>query len=168
MPRLLRLLHLSAPAAAFVILFMTAVAPAGAEGILYAVPNEPPPSKESVDFTNHLNHRVHHLPQSLNPPTAETPAQVEARIRTLERGVILQPARTKGRGRGNQGEPTGHPGSVATEADGASVGHGSHATAAVTDAPAPLTVAFVGAGVLAALGLLFSARGMRRQRVRTG
>src|SRR6185369_11508101 len=77
-PMLLGAYRLSATAAAILILsLLWAAAPAIAEGPLYAVPNEPPPEKESVNFTNHLNHRVRHLPPSLDPPTAETPAQVE-------------------------------------------------------------------------------------------
>lgn len=157
--------RLSAAAAAILILSLTwAVVPAMAEGPLYAVPDEPPPEKESVNFTNHLNHRVRHLPASLDPPTAETPAQVEARVRTLERGVVIVPGK-------NKAKPAGHHTRATAKAvkagDGESSGGGPQTDAGVAGDPAPLSVAFIGAGVLAALGLLLSARGMRRH-VRTG
>lgn len=157
--------RLSAAAAAILILsLLWAAVPAMAEGPLYAVPNEPPSETDSVNFTNHLNHRVRHLPESLDPPTAETPAQVEARVRTLERGVVIESGK-------NKAKPAAHRATGAAKAvkvgGGESSGSGSQTTAAVADDPAPLTVAFIGAGALAVLGLLLSARGMRRH-VRTG
>jgi len=157
--------RLSATAAAILILsLLWAAAPAIAEGPLYAVPNEPPPEKESVNFTNHLNHRVRHLPPSLDPPTAETPAQVEARVRTLERGVVIKAGKKEAKAAAHHG-----PGGAKAVKVGGSESGGSDAqtSAPVASDPAPLTVAFVGAGVLAAIGLLLSARGMRRH-VRTG
>jgi hypothetical protein len=157
--------RLSAAAAAILVLSLFwAATPAVAEGPLYAVPNEPPPEKESVNFTNHLNHRVRHLPDSLDPPTAETPAQVEARVRALERGVVIEASKGKDK-------PAGHHAQAIAKAvkagSGKSSGSGFQSTGSVASDPAPLTMAFVGAGALAVLGLLLSARGMRR-RVRTG
>jgi hypothetical protein len=162
---LVALHRLSVAVASTTILFMIWAAPPGkAEGIIYAVPNHPPPEKESVNFTNHLNHRVRHLPDSLDPPTAETPAQVEARVRTLERGVVIEPGKGRGRPAGHHAQATAKASKVG---GGESSGSGSRTTAPVAGDPAPLTVAFVGAGALAVLGLLLSARGMRRH-VRTG
>jgi hypothetical protein len=148
-------------AAVLAIIAMAWQAPAGrAEGPLY-VPEQPPPAKESVDFTNDLNHRVRHLPAPLNPPAAETPAQVESRVRVLERGVVVAaPA-----GRGEESKPETRSRQAAAEAGDQRSTHSSDpssapASAPVTsDAPAPLSVAFIGAGVLAALGLLLAARG---------
>jgi hypothetical protein len=157
--------RLSAAVASAAILFMMWTAPPGrAEGIIYAVPNHPPPEKEAVNYTNHLNHRVRHLPDSLDPPTAETPAQVEARVRTLERGVVIETGKSKSR---TPGDPAAAAARGAESGAGDSGGGGPRAAAAVAGDPAPLTVAFVGAGALAVLGLLLSARGMRRH-VRTG
>jgi hypothetical protein len=162
---LIALRRLSVAAALTTILFMVWAAPPGeAEGIIYAVPNHPPPEKESVNFTNHLNHRVRHLPDSLDPPTAETPAQVEARVRTLERGVVIEPGKGKGKPAGHHAQVTAETVEVGGKE---SSGSGSRTTAAVADDPAPLTMVFIGAGALAVLGLLLSARGMR-QHVRTG
>jgi hypothetical protein len=162
---LFALRRLGVVVASTTILFMIWGPPPGkAEGIIYAVPNQPPPEKESVNYTNHLNHRVRHLPDSLDPPTAETPAQVEARVRTLERGVVIEPGKGEGKPVGHHAEAT----AKAVEVDGGeSSDSGSRMSAASANDPAPLTVAFVGAGALAMLGLLLSARGMRRH-VRTG
>src|SRR4051794_6122603 len=145
-------------AAALAIVAIAWEAPAGrAEGPLY-VPEQPPPAKESVDFTNDLNHRVRHLPAPLNPPTAETPAQVEARVRVLERGVVLA-----GPGGSGGGKHEAHHRKPAAEDGGqrSARSHGTSSAAAAADAPAPLSVAFVGAGILALLGLLLGARGWR-------
>lgn len=149
-----------------ILLMIWATPPGKAEGIIYAVPNHPTPEKESVNFTNHLNHRVRHLPDSLDPPTAETPAQVEARVRTLEHGVVIRSGKGNGKGKpaGRQAQPT-----AKAVKSGGDEGSGSsfRTTGGLADDPAPLTVAFIGAGALAVLGLLLSARGMRRH-VRTG
>jgi hypothetical protein len=151
-------------AATTILLMIWAVPRGKAEGIIYAVPNHPTPDKESVNFTNHLNHRVRHLPDSLDPPTAETPAQVEARVRTLERGVVIHSGQGRGKPLGRQAQAT----AKAVKASGDEGGDsGSRTTAPLADAQAPLTAAFIGAGALAVIGLLLSARGMRRH-VRTG
>jgi hypothetical protein len=143
-----------AATASIVLLSMTwGVVSGHAEGPVYSLPpSQPPPAKESVGFTNHLNQRVPHLPAQLNPPVAESLEQVEARTRVLEHGVVIQGTRTAK-------SPTG--------AKGETVSQESLAAAA---APAPLSLAFVGAGVLALLGLLLgAARGWhpgRAQRAR--
>jgi MYXO-CTERM domain-containing protein len=117
--------------------------PASAGGALYIVPSQPPSASEAVGFTNALNDRARRLPPSLDPPVAESPAQVEARIKDLERGVVVE----KGPRR---------PAAL-------SVGPREDANVKVSVAPepgdqAPLSVAFVAAGALAALGLLLGAR----------
>lgn len=127
-----------------------------AEGPLYTLPPaQPPPAQESVEFTNHLNHRAPHLPASLNPPTAESPAQVEARIRVLEHGVAIHGGTKTETAKGSKNSAA-HPRtpSIATGAKGKADSQESFAAA---DAPAPLSVAFAGAGVLALLGLLLGA-----------
>jgi hypothetical protein len=128
-----------------VVLFIAWVAaPAYAAGPLYAVPSNPPSDTKSVDFTNALNHRVRHLPTALNPPIAESPEQVGARLQTLERGVVIE---------GRPKQPEVH--SVH--------GHDTPAMFVAAADPgggrAPLSLAFVAAGGLALLGLLLSARG---------
>src|SRR3954447_22730662 len=146
-------------AAALAIVAIAWEAPAGrAEGPLY-VPEQPPPEKESVDFTNDLIHRVRHLPAPLNPPTAETPAQVEARVRVLERGVVL--AGPGGRGEERKLEARSRQGAAEDGGQRSARSHGTSSAPAAADAPAPLSVAFVGAGILALLGLLLGARGWR-------
>jgi len=136
-----------------------------AEGPLYAVPSEPPPTKESVDFTNDLNHRVRHLPPSLDPPVAESPAEVEARIRVLERGVVIEQGSKKPGERPRKAAAAGN-GKSGTRSDGAPTVTVQEASTTADD-PAPLSIAFVGAGALAVLGLFLSARGSL-QRVRSG
>jgi len=160
-----RRLKLSAGAAAAAVLLMAWAAPSGhAEGALYAVPSKPPPVKESVDFTNDLNHRVRHLPAPLDPPVAETPAQVEARIRVLERGVVIEAGKAAAKKpKARTGKHSAGASPVAGDDDGSAPGQGAAATA---DDPAPLTIAFVGAGVLALLGLLLAARGWQPGRAR--
>ncbi|HEX5593361.1 MAG TPA: hypothetical protein VFX35_08440 [Solirubrobacterales bacterium] len=144
---------------------MAWAAPSGhAEGPLYAVPSKPPPVKESVDFTNDLNHRVRHLPAPLDPPVTETPAQVEARIRVLERGVVIKNGRaaTK-KSKARAGKQSRGASPVATDRDESTPDQG---TSVAADDPAPLTMAFVGAGVLALIGLLLAARGRHPGRAR--
>jgi hypothetical protein len=154
---LLRRLGSSAAAVALVIVSMAWMAPTGrAEGPLY-VPAQPPPAKESVDFTNHLNTRVRHLPAPLDPPAAESPAQVESRIRVLEHGVVVEQVAAK--------KPGPHPGKPAA-ATGEKRSTPGQGTSTATDAPAPLSIAFVAAGVLALLGLLLGVRGRHPGRVR--
>jgi hypothetical protein len=132
-----------------VIIFTIWSAPVNAAGPLYAVPSNPPPETESVGFTNALNHRVRHLPAPLNPPTAQSPAEVESRVQALERGVVIE------RGAVNERKAkraTVHPATGQKTVD-----------VTVADDPddrAPLRMAFVAAGALALIGLLFSARGM--------
>lgn len=138
-----------------------AASPANAEGPLYAVPSEPPPVKESVDFTNDLNHRVRHLPAPLNPPVAESPAQVEARIRVLERGVVIEGGAKKSKA--PRGGEVGENETVAAGGKESARGQG---VAAGPEAPAPLSIAFVGAGALALLGLLLGALGRQHSRPR--
>lgn len=135
------------------------IAPAGAEGPVYAVPSHPPPVKESVDFTNDLNQGKRDLPAPLDPPVASTPEEVEARIRVLERGVVVEkkdrqpnPQSGDADGSGDAGAGEGEGGTAAVEA------------AVTDDSQPPLSVAFVGAGALALLGLLLSARGWRTGR----
>jgi hypothetical protein len=118
-------------------------APVDAAGPLYAVPSHPPSETEAVGFTNALNHRVRHLPTPLNPPIAQSPEEVEARVQALERGVVIE--------RGTSQPRVVH-----------SVNRQKTAKVVVAEEPgdrAPLSIAFVAAGVLAFLGLLLSARG---------
>lgn len=132
-------------------------APASAAGPLYAVPSHPPPESEAVGFTNALNDRVRHLPAPLNPPTAQSPEEVEARVQALERGVVIEreaASKTKSQ------QPSVH-----------SVAKQKAIQVPVADASepgdrAPLSLAFVAAGALALIGLLFSARG--RHSLRSG
>jgi hypothetical protein len=157
---------LVAATASIVLLSMTwRVASGHAEGAIYSLPpSQPPPAKESVSFTNQLNQRVSHLPAQLNPPVAESLEQAEARTRVLEHGVVVQGSKTKAaKGLGKSGAHPRTP-SVAAGAEGETV------SLAAATAPAPLSLAFVGAGVLAVLGLfLGAARGWhpgRAQRAR--
>jgi hypothetical protein len=150
-------------AAAIAVSIALAAPPANAEGPLYAVPSEPPPVKESVDFTNDLNHHVKDLPAPLNPPVAETPSQVEARIRVLERGVVIAGGAKKSESQpqsNGQGEKKNSTGAAGGVGKGSSPGE---ATAVAAD-PAPLSIAFVGAGALALLGLILGARGRHTAR----
>jgi hypothetical protein len=131
-----------------VVLFMTwEAAPGNAAGPLYSVPSHPPSVTESVGFTNDLNHRVRHLPPSLNPPAAQSPVEVGARVEVLERGVAIE--------RGSR-QPKAASGKAA-------VGDGSVAEQRlVAEEPgdrAPLSMAFVAAGALALLGLFLGVRG---------
>jgi len=138
-------------AAASVAICAIWVAPASAAGPLYAVPSHPPSETESVGFTNALNHRVRHLPAPLNPPTAQSPEEVEARVEALERGVVI--AREAADRKGGRQHAAAH---------SAPAGH-RDATVLVTangpDDRAPLTIAFLAAGALALVGLLLVARG---------
>jgi hypothetical protein len=142
-----------------VLLSMTwRVAAGDAGGPIYSLPpSQSPPVQESVGFTNHLNQRVPHLPAQLNPPVAESLEQVEARIRVLEDGVVIRATKRKtAKGLEKSGAYPRTP-SVATGANGETAGQESLAAAI---APAPLSLAFVGAGILALLGLLLgTARG---------
>jgi hypothetical protein len=134
-----------------VILLTIWAAPVDAAGPLYAVPSEPPSVTESVDFANALNRRVRRLPPSLDPPTSRTPAQVEARLQTLERGVAIK-------GRANKPNPE----KMATKSEVHSANRLETAKGFVAAEPgdrAPLSAAFVAAGILAFLGLILSARG---------
>jgi hypothetical protein len=142
--------RLLSAAVASVILFAIWTAPAGAAGPLYAVPSHPPSETKSVDFTNALNHRVRDLPPPLDPPTADTPTEVEARVRVLQRGVVLREGASKPQEEQSRAET----GSVArSKADE------RQPAAEVPGDRAPLSMAFVAAGLLAFLGLLLSARG---------
>jgi hypothetical protein len=154
---------LGAATASIVILSTTwGVALGNAEGPLYTLPPPQPPPQESINFTNHLNHRVPNLPATLNPPVAESPEQVEARTRVLEQGVVI-PGGGKPEGAKKFGADPRTP-SVAT---GAKRGTDSQESVAAATAPGPLSVSFVGAGVLALLGLLLgAARGWRPGRAR--
>jgi hypothetical protein len=152
---------IAAAAAVLFVFIGLAASPAEAEGPLYAVPSEPPPVKESVDFTNDLNHRVRHLPAPLNPPVAETPAQVEARIRVLERGVVIEGGAKKA-----EAQRDGQVGENRSVAAGDRESARGQGASAVSSAPAPLSIAFVGAGVLALLGLLLGALGRQHSRPR--
>jgi hypothetical protein len=140
-----------------------------AEGAIYSLPpSQTPPAKESVEFTNHLNHRVSHLPAPLNPPAAVSPAQVEARIRILEHGVVIQGGTKTEIAKGTKKSEARLPApSVAT---GTRRKTDSQESFAAADDPGPLSLAFIGAGILALLGLLFgAARGWhpdRAQRAR--
>ena len=130
------------------------VASGHAGGPLYVLPpSNLSPGQESVEFTNHLNGRLPHLPAQLNPPEAESPEQVEARIGTLERGVVIQGGTNTVKGAENSEEHPETP-SVATSADGEM---DSQEGIAAADDPGPLSVAFIGAGILALLGLFFGA-----------
>lgn len=158
-----------AATASIMLLSMTRGVVSGhAEGPIYSLPpSQPPPAKESVGFTNHLNQRVPHLPAQLNPPVAESLEQVETRTRVLEHGVVIQGTKTKtAKGLEKSGAHLRTP-SVATGAKGEGV---SQESLAAATAPGPLSLAFVGAGVLALLGLLLgAARGRhpgRAQRAR--
>jgi len=132
-------------------------APASAAGPLYAVPSHPPPETEAVGFTNALNDRVHHLPAPLNPPSAQSPEEVEARVQALERGVVIErEAASKQSARQASVHPAAKPKTIAVPV-------------ADTSEPgdrAPLSIAFLAAGALALIGLLFSARG--RYSLRSG
>jgi hypothetical protein len=124
--------------------------PASAAGPLYAVPSHPPSESESVGFTNALNHRVRHLPAPLNPPAAQSPAEVEARVEALERGVVI--AGTAARRKAAKKHAAAH---------SAPAGHQSSTVLVAANGPddrAPLTIAFVAAGALALIGLLLVAR----------
>jgi hypothetical protein len=125
-------------------------APANAAGPLYAVPDHPPAETESVGFTNALNDRVRHLPAPLDPPTAQSPEEVEARLEALERGVVIA--------HGPAGEKR-----AAQPSDKRSDSSGKATKVVVATAPpddrAPLSIAFVAAGALALIGLFFVARG---------
>jgi hypothetical protein len=145
-----RLHRLVSAAAASLILFAIGAAPAGAAGPLYAVPSHPPSETKSVDFTNALNHRVRHLPPPLDPPTADTPTEVEARVRVLQRGVVLQEGASKPKQEQGRAEAGSAPKARTAEQQPA---------AEVPGDRAPLSMAFVAAGLLAFLGLLLSARG---------
>jgi hypothetical protein len=125
-------------------------APASAAGPLYIVPSHPPAASEAVGFTNDLNDRVRDLPPALDPPVAESPVQIEARIEDLERGVVIEQAAP---------HPERRP--VGRQED-------RREDAAALPAPSrepgdqpPLTAAFVAAGALAVLGLVL---GLRRRR----
>jgi hypothetical protein len=133
-----------------VILCTVWAAPAGAGGPLYAVPSHPPSETKSVDFTNALNHRVRHLPPPLDPPTADTPAEVEARVRVLQGGVVIREGASKPNREQSRAEVGTAP--RAKTAD-------QQPVAEVPGDRAPLSLAFVAAGLLAFLGLLLSARG---------
>lgn len=133
-------------------------APANAAGPLYAVPSHPPPETEAVGFTNALNDRVRHLPAPLNPPTAQSPEEVEARVQALERGVVIEREAAAGEKKAKQ--PSVHP---VTKQKAI---HVPVADASEPGDRAPLSLAFVAAGALALTGLLFSARG--RYSLRSG
>ena len=132
------------------ILIAISAAPANAAGPLYAVPSHPPPETEAVGFTNALNDRVRHLPAPLNPPTAQSPEEVEARVQALERGVVIE---RKAASKKESKQPSVNP--VAKQ----KVTHVPVADASEPGDRAPLSLAFVAAGALALVGLLFSARG---------
>jgi|GEM_PF-3120952 len=135
---------------------------AQAEGPLYTLPpTGKSPSQEAVEFTNHLNGRLRHPPETLYPPEASSPEEVEARIAALERGVEVQP------------EPKAGGGVVPPEPDppaplvlgGAEGEPDTQSNFATDDDPARLDVAFFLAGILAVLGLgLGIVRGSRRLR----
>jgi len=115
--------------------------PASAAGALYIVPSQPPSASEAVGFTNALNDRTRRLPPALDPAVAESPAQVEARIEDLQRGVVVE--------------------RVPKRPTTPSVGRREDVKVFVAPEPGdqpPLSVAFVAAGALAALGLLLGAR----------
>jgi hypothetical protein len=127
--------------------------PAFAAGPLYAVPDHPPSETESVGFTNALNDRVRHLPAPLDPPTAQSPAEVEARLQALERGVVISRGRSEVRASKRGGrQDVDHPAPTSKTAD-------VIVTADGPDDRAPLGMAFVAAGALALIGLLLIARG---------
>jgi hypothetical protein len=133
-----------------VILFTIWAAPVNAAGPLYAVPSHPPPETQAVGFTNALNDRVRHLPAPLNPPIAQSPEEVEARVEALERGVVIERAAASEK---KTKQPSVHP--VARK-------KATYVPVADASEPgdrAPLSLAFVAAGALALVGLLFSARG---------
>jgi len=134
------------------LLFAIWAAPAGAAGPLYAVPSHPPSETKSVDFTNALNDRVRNLPPPLDPPTAATPAEVEARVRVLQRGVVLKEGASKAKQGKSRPEAGSAPRSKPTERQ-------QQPAAEVPGDRAPLSMAFLAAGLLAFLGLLLSARG---------
>lgn len=134
------------------ILFGIWTAPVNAAGPLYAVPNHPPSETKSVDFTNALNHRVRHLPPPLDPPTADTPAEVEARLQVLQGGVVLEGGTTKPKASPAAPYPAAKP-KTKTVKEPAAEEPGDRA---------PLSMAFVGAGALAFLGLLLTTRGRLR------
>jgi hypothetical protein len=129
-----------------VILFAIWVAPVNAAGPLYAVPSNPPPETEAVGFTNALNDRVRDLPAPLNPPTAQSPAEVEGRVQALKRGVVIERDVSSEK---KAKQPSVH---SATKRETIDV-------PVVADDRAPLSLAFVAAGALALIGLLFSTRG---------
>ena len=132
-------------------------APVNAAGPLYAVPSHPPPETEAVGFTNALNDRVRNLPAPLNPPAAQSPAEVEARVQALERGVVIE----RGAASGEMAkQPPPRP---AAKAKTIAV---PIADASEPGDRAPLSLALVAAAALALLALLFSARG--RYSLRSG
>lgn len=131
------------------ILFAIWAAPVSAAGPLYAVPSHPPSETKSVGFTNTLNHRVRHLPPSLDPPTADTPEEVEARLQVLQRGVVIESGTTKPKASRATPHPAAKP-RTKTVKEPAAEEPGDRD---------PLSMAFVGAGLLAFLGLLLNARG---------
>ncbi len=134
----------TAAATSIVVLFLVwAATPANAAGPLYAVPSHPPSDTKAVGFTNALNRRVRHLPAPLNPPVAEGPEQVEARLQALEHGVVIE-------GQSRQPEVRSPRRHDATKVLVAAEDPGERA---------PLSLAFVAAAALALLGLLLSARG---------
>jgi hypothetical protein len=135
------------------------VSPGRAEGPLYMLPpTGQSPSQEAVEFTNHLNGRLRHPPETLYPPEAASPEEVETRIGSLERGVEIQPNR-KATG-GVIADP-----SAPLVLGGAEGEPDTQSNFATNDDPAPLEVAFFGAGILALLGLIFGVlRGWRPRR----
>lgn len=146
--------------AVFVLCLCWQPVPAVAGGALYAVPSEPPSEKQSVDFANAINQRVRPLPPSLDPPTAETPAEVEARIRTLERGVVIAGGgkRSNQKDQSDQKDRKDRPGRG--EADSAPTHVATAAPVGPVEKPgdrAPLNLAFVAAGILALVGVLLGA-----------
>jgi len=149
--------QLGPAAIASVILLAIWAAPVDAAGPLYAVPSHPPPATEAVGFTNALNDRVRHLPAPLNPPTAQSPEEVEARVQALERGVVIERVAASEK---TSKQPSDHP---AAKQKAVAV---SIADAGEPGDRAPLSIAFLAAGALALIGLLFSARG--RYSLRSG
>lgn len=131
------------------ILFALGAAPVNAAGPLYAVPSNPPPETEAVGFTNALNDRVRDLPAPLYPPTAQTPAEVEARVRALEHGVVIDREATSKKAK----QPSVDPVAKQKTIDVPVAGADEH------DDRSPLSMAFIAAGAVALMGLLLSARG---------
>jgi hypothetical protein len=124
-----------------------------AAGPIYTVPPNPPSGANSVKFTNALNRPLARVPPSLSPATDSlSPAQLAARTKVLDRGVVVsrRPRRaTKSRAAGDrrtawQPAPGGLP--ITGSAPGRE----------------PLLFAFVAAGIMALVGFLLSARRWRR------